>query len=257
MRGSNLKYFALGALVVAVGLYAAAVGNLTAFSPDTPIKSSEVNANFSILKSAIQALEADGSVSTAKLADGAVSLSKLSVVGAVADGKVLKAQAGSLTWADDAGGTTYLAGNGLSLTGNSFSINLTQTQARVSGNCAVGSTIRSINADGSVVCGQTNDPRLTTSNTPNGSGTGAGGYTPDNCIIGQVWMFAGNFAPVGTMVADGRLLPIAQNQALFSLLGTLYGGNGTTNFALPNLQDVSPKGVSYVICVVGIFPSRN
>lgn len=49
-------------------------------------------------------------------------------------------------------------------------------------------------------------------------------------------MFAGNFAPVGWALCNGQLLSIAQNTALFSILGTFYGGNGTTNFALPNLQ---------------------
>lgn len=54
--------------------------------------------------------------------------------------------------------------------------------------------------------------------------------------LGEIIMFAGNFAPSGYALANGQLLPIASNQALFSLLGTQYGGNGTTNFALPNLQ---------------------
>ncbi|WP_409559376.1 IPTL-CTERM sorting domain-containing protein [Accumulibacter sp.] len=48
--------------------------------------------------------------------------------------------------------------------------------------------------------------------------------------------FAGNFAPRGWALANGQLLAINQNQALFSLLGTNYGGNGTTNFALPDLR---------------------
>ncbi len=49
-------------------------------------------------------------------------------------------------------------------------------------------------------------------------------------------MFAGNFAPVGWMLCQGQILPISQYTALFSLIGTTYGGNGTSNFALPNLQ---------------------
>jgi microcystin-dependent protein len=51
------------------------------------------------------------------------------------------------------------------------------------------------------------------------------------------------FAPKGWAAANGQLLPINQNQALFSLLGTTYGGNGTTNFALPNLQGRVPMHV--------------
>jgi microcystin-dependent protein len=55
-------------------------------------------------------------------------------------------------------------------------------------------------------------------------------------FVGEIRMFAGNFAPTGWALCNGQLLPISQNTALFSLLGTQYGGNGTSNFALPNLQ---------------------
>ncbi len=60
--------------------------------------------------------------------------------------------------------------------------------------------------------------------------------------IGEIKMFAGNFAPSGWAKCEGQLLPIAQNTALFSLLGTTYGGNGTTNFALPDLRGRVPLG---------------
>ncbi len=53
-------------------------------------------------------------------------------------------------------------------------------------------------------------------------------------------MFAGNFAPTGWALCNGQLLPISLNTALFSLLGTIYGGDGKTNFALPNLQGMAP-----------------
>ena len=79
----------------------------------------------------------------------------------------------------------------------------------------------------------------------------------DNGFIGQVFLFAGNFPPRGTALAHGQLLPINTNQALFSLLGTTYGGNGTTTFALPDMRGLEPAGVNYVICIGGIFPSRN
>lgn len=55
-------------------------------------------------------------------------------------------------------------------------------------------------------------------------------------FLGEIRMFGFNFAPVGWAFCNGDLLPISQNTALFSLLGTTYGGNGTSNFALPNLQ---------------------
>jgi len=59
-------------------------------------------------------------------------------------------------------------------------------------------------------------------------------------FIGEVKMFAGNFAPRGWAFCNGQILSIAQNTALFSLLGTNYGGNGQTTFALPNLQGRVP-----------------
>lgn len=55
-------------------------------------------------------------------------------------------------------------------------------------------------------------------------------------FIGQIMMAGFNFAPKYFAQCNGQLLPINQNQALFSLLGTQYGGNGTTNFALPDLR---------------------
>ena len=61
-------------------------------------------------------------------------------------------------------------------------------------------------------------------------------------FLGEIRMFAGNFAPTGWAFCQGQLLPIAQNTALFSLLGTTYGGNGTTTFALPDLRGRVPVG---------------
>lgn len=61
-------------------------------------------------------------------------------------------------------------------------------------------------------------------------------------FIGQIMMAGFNFAPKFWAQANGQLLPINQNQALFSLLGTQYGGNGTTNFALPDLRSRTPIG---------------
>ena len=56
------------------------------------------------------------------------------------------------------------------------------------------------------------------------------------CTIGEVAVFAGNFAPKGWLPADGHLLPIQNNTPLFSVLGVTYGGDGKTNFALPDLR---------------------
>ena len=61
-----------------------------------------------------------------------------------------------------------------------------------------------------------------------------------NPFVAEIRIFTGNFAPKGWALCDGQLLPISQNTALFSLLGTTYGGDGKSNFALPNLQGSAP-----------------
>ncbi len=61
-------------------------------------------------------------------------------------------------------------------------------------------------------------------------------------FVAEIRMFAGNFAPKGWATCDGQLLPISQNTALFSLLGTFYGGDGKSTFGLPNLQGSVPIG---------------
>lgn len=66
--------------------------------------------------------------------------------------------------------------------------------------------------------------------------------------ISNIFIFAGNFAPRGTAFCNGQLMSIAQNTALFSLVGTTYGGDGQSTFGLPNLQSRTP---------VGFGPSSN
>jgi microcystin-dependent protein len=61
-----------------------------------------------------------------------------------------------------------------------------------------------------------------------------------NPFVAEIRIFTGNFAPKGWALCDGQLMPISQNTALFSLLGTTYGGDGKSNFALPNLQGSAP-----------------
>jgi microcystin-dependent protein len=61
-------------------------------------------------------------------------------------------------------------------------------------------------------------------------------------FVAEIRLFAGNFAPTGWAFCSGQILPISQNTALFSLLGTNYGGNGTSTFGLPNLQGAFPIG---------------
>ena len=62
-------------------------------------------------------------------------------------------------------------------------------------------------------------------------------------FIGEIRMFAGNFAPVGWAFCNGALIPISENDALFNLIGTTYGGDGQNTFALPNLQSRVPLHV--------------
>ena len=79
-----------------------------------------------------------------------------------------------------------------------------------------------------------------------------------NPFVGQILVVGFNFAPKGWASCDGQLLPISQNTALFSLLGTMYGGDGRSNFALPNLsgsmaigQGTSTTGRQYDVGEVG------
>ncbi|MBT8262307.1 MAG: tail fiber protein [Bacteroidia bacterium] len=119
-------------------------------------------------------------------------------------------------------------------------------------------------------------------------------------FIGEIKLFAGNFAPRGWAFCDGQLLAISGNSALFSILGTTYGGDGRTTFGLPDLRGrvpVGPRngqgmtdvrlgqkfgpyenkkpdgssespasarkvkqgtlGLNYIICLIGVYPSRN
>ncbi len=62
-------------------------------------------------------------------------------------------------------------------------------------------------------------------------------------FLGEVRLLPFSFAPKGWALCNGQIMPISRNTALFSLLGTMYGGNGTTNFALPNLQGNQPGSV--------------
>lgn len=61
-----------------------------------------------------------------------------------------------------------------------------------------------------------------------------------NPYVGEIRMFGGNFAPAGWMFCSGQLLPISENETLFNLIGTTYGGDGQETFALPNLESRIP-----------------
>lgn len=71
--------------------------------------------------------------------------------------------------------------------------------------------------------------------------------------VGEIRMFAGNFAPAGWMFCEGQLLPISENETLFNLIGTTYGGDGQSTFALPDLRGRIPlhQGNSFVLAQTG------
>jgi microcystin-dependent protein len=75
-------------------------------------------------------------------------------------------------------------------------------------------------------------------------------------FIGQIQAFPFSFAPQGWLSCNGQLLPIQQNTALYQLIGTLYGGDGQSTFALPKLAPIAPQGPSYFIAIEGVFPQR-
>ena len=71
--------------------------------------------------------------------------------------------------------------------------------------------------------------------------------------VGEIRMFAGNFAPVGWMFCEGQLLPISENETLFQLIGTTYGGDGQSTFALPDLRGRLPlhQGSGFIVGETG------
>ncbi|HWG36243.1 MAG TPA: DNRLRE domain-containing protein [Terriglobales bacterium] len=85
-------------------------------------------------------------------------------------------------------------------------------------------------------------------------GFNSGGGGAAQCTLGQVILSASAFYPSAWLPADGRLLPIQQFTPIFSLMGTNYGGNGITTFALPDLRSAAPNNTQYLICVAGVFP---
>src|SRR5438876_6502680 len=71
--------------------------------------------------------------------------------------------------------------------------------------------------------------------------------------VGEIRIFAGNFAPAGWMFCEGQLLPISENETLFNLIGTTYGGDGESTFALPDLRGRLPihQGNGFILAETG------
>ena len=87
-----------------------------------------------------------------------------------------------------------------------------------------------------------------------------GGLFVMDPYLGDIELFAFDFAPVNWMACEGQTLNITTNQALFTLLGNKFGGNGATTFCLPDLRNALPMqnmGMHYCIAVQGIYPSHS
>lgn len=96
------------------------------------------------------------------------------------------------------------------------------------------------------------------SNSDGVSLTGAAAFISAACDymdIGDAYLFVNGYGQ-GALPADGRLLTISSNTALFSVIGIDFGGDGINNFALLDFRPFAPKGLQYSICVSGIFPVR-
>jgi hypothetical protein len=95
------------------------------------------------------------------------------------------------------------------------------------------------------------------------SGLGTSGYGNENrgtgtgCTIGDIILSVNSYGLGTYLPADGAVLSIQANSALFSILGVKFGGNGTTNFTLPDLRPFAPENLQYSICVSGLYPSTN
>lgn len=239
MSKHPLKLFVLGGALVAGGLVAVAVGDLIAFQPNTPIKSADVNQNFSTLRTAVAALEAQATalIGTDRLSDGAVTLPKLAVGGSAADGKVLKLQSGALVWADDilgSPGTTYSAGPGLSLSGSTFSIGSGAVTTAMLANAAVSGakvalplTLTGAAASGNVLqvnssTAQLNEGAVVGSNTGAGNGV-RGTSTVGSGVYGQT-----NGTGLATAGVFGQAIGTGTGVVASSTDGTgLYTGSAS------------------------------
>jgi hypothetical protein len=99
---------------------------------------------------------------------------------------------------------------------------------------------------------------LVPGNTTFGSNSFA--YTEDtehagaSCTLSSITLYAGQTYPDNYLPADGRLLSVSTYSALFALIGTRYGGDGSSTFAVPDLRAAAPNDTVYLICVLGVFP---
>jgi microcystin-dependent protein len=79
-----------------------------------------------------------------------------------------------------------------------------------------------------------------------------------DAFMGTILLLPIDYAPQGWLLCDGQKIPIVSNQAMFALLGTKFGGDGKSNFAIPDLRGKEPApNMAYYIAMVGIWPSRD
>lgn len=220
LKGRDLKYFTLGAIIVASGLSVwAAVSIPNTFVAGTTIKAADVNANFSSLKAFVDALETN-------------KQNRVSATCAVGSSIRVIAADGTVTCQADnggPGGVTYVAGTGLTLAGSEFSVNTAVIQSRVTGTCAAGSSISAIAANGTVTCGSGNlsapvsisgdstTPVLTVTNTRasgvalevdgpikvGGSSKAAFKYTVNKSVGGTVCGSGNNYSVIDNATING------------------------------------------------------
>lgn len=100
------------------------------------------------------------------------------------------------------------------------------------------------------------DPAATAfiSNFGSGAGTTHQNSASEDCMLSQVILLAGSVLPKELVPAHGQAIPLNTNLPLFSLLGTVYGGDGTTTFQLPDMRAIEPNNMTYAICVAGRYP---
>lgn len=77
-------------------------------------------------------------------------------------------------------------------------------------------------------------------------------------LLGSIVLLPYNFTPIGFLQCNGQVVSVMQNEALFSLLGTQFGGDGINNFGLPNLQGAEPHpSIRFYMCSEGQYPQRS
>lgn len=225
-------------------------------------------------------------VTSSSIQDGAVTPAKLSgtlpvvnggtgLAAPGSSGQVLTSTGTSLTWATPSssggtvtsvavsGGSTGLSTSGGPITG-SGTITLGGVLGINSGGTGATNSTTAINfllpsqsgnsgkllgTNGATASWVSTAPGFGTNTNTAASGMGA------ECTMGEIILSAGSVA--NGMPASGQTLQIAQYSALFALIGNMYGGDGVSNFRLPDLRNVAPNGLTYSICIFGTFPIRD